>query len=308
MQSDTWHVTDEWAPIHAVMVGTGIGMGDAPTKKEIYDPQSLQHVLNNTYPSEDEVTKELDELALLLENHGAVVTRPDLVGVNQVFTRDIAMVIDNRMILTHMVEDRKKEQAGLKSTLQANLGSSITPPANVKIEGGDVLVMPGELWVGYSKASDFDRFTTARTNEAGINWLQDQFPNRKVRGFELQKSDLNPLKNSLHLDCCLAPLGMGHVIYYPGGFKNPEDLLWIQEQYPKESRLELSAREMANMECNFFSITPNKVISSLGFDRTKDQMKHWGYQVIEVNLSETAKMGGLIRCSTMPLRRNLKNS
>ena len=101
---------------------------------------------------------------------------------------------------------------------------------------------------------------------------------------------------------------MGHVIYYPGGFKNPEDLLWIQEQYPKESRLELSAREMANMECNFFSITPNKVISSLGFDRTKDQMKHWGYQVIEVNLSETAKMGGLIRCSTMPLRRNLKNS
>jgi len=36
-------------------------------------------------------------------------------------------------------------------------------------------------------------------------------------------------------------------------------------------------------------------------------MKRWGYDVILVDLTETAKMGGLLRCSTMPLRRQPTN-
>ncbi len=303
-----WRVHDEWAALQAVMVGTGLGMGDAPSLEDTFDPQSRQHVLNNTYPTELQVSNELDRLVAVLESRDIRVLRPDLVGMNQVFTRDIGLVIDDRFILTHMVEDRVKEQAGLKSMLHRNPGTVLTAPAEVQMEGGDIMPMPGEIWVGFAKNLDFESYTTARTNEAALDWLQEQFPDRKVRGFELQKSDKDPSKNALHLDCCLAPLGLGHLMYHPSGFKNPDDVDWIRAMYPEEMRLELSSNEMEQMHGNVLSIAPDTVISSVGFDRTHKQMKRWGYQVITVDLRETAKMGGLLRCSTMPLRRNLPTS
>jgi N-dimethylarginine dimethylaminohydrolase len=67
--------------------------------------------------------------------------------------------------------------------------------------------------------------------------------------------------------------------------------------------MELTATEMEHMHGNVLSIAPHVVISSIGFERTFNQMKRWGYDVILVDLTETAKMGGLLRCSTMPLRR-----
>ena len=303
IQPVSWSIQDEWSSLEAVMVGTGIGMGDPPSLEETFDPQSRQHVLNNTYPTESQVSAELDDLAALLEHQNVRVLRPDLVGMNQVFTRDIGLVIDDRFIMTHLVEDRVLEQAGLKSMLHRNTGTVLTPPAHVQMEGGDIMPMPGEIWVGYAKESDFNQFTTARTNEAALDWLQEQFPERKVRGFELQKSDTDPSQNALHLDCCLAPLGMGHLILHPAGFKNPDDIAWLHTQYTAQMRLELSSLEMEKMHGNVLSISPNRVISSIGFDRTHEQMKRWGYDVLVIDLSEAAKMGGLIRCSTMPLRR-----
>ncbi len=307
IQPVAWLVQNEWGPLQAVMVGTGVGMGDVPKLEDTFDPQSRKHVLNGTYPSEIHVTRELDLLVKILKSHNVRVFRPDLIGMNQVFTRDIGLVIDDQFILTNMVEDRSKEQAGLKSMLQRNPGNILTPPSHVHLEGGDIMPMSGEIWVGYAKEPDFTEFTTARTNEAAIEWLQTQFPNRTVRGFELQKSDTHPSLNALHLDCCMAPLGMGHMMYHPAGFKNPADVAWLQDHYPAENRMELTATEMEHMHGNILSIAPHVVISSIGFERTFNQMKRWGYDVILVDLTETAKMGGLLRCSTMPLRRQPTN-
>lgn len=297
-------IQDEWSTLSSVMVGTGEGMGGAPSSELTYDPQSLQHVLNNTYPTEEQVTRELNGLTALLEGEGITVIRPDRIGINQVFTRDISIVIDNKVILTNMVEDRTPEQQGLRSFLQDHAEFVLTPPPHVKMEGGDIVIIPGEIWVGYSKSSDFHTFTTARTNEATIAWLQQQFPEYKVRGFELNKSDNNPLENTLHLDCCLAPLAMGHLIYHPASFKNREDVDWIHTLYPEKNRLELETKEMAAMLGNVMSIAPDKIISCVGFDKTQRQLEAWGYSILTTDLRETAKMGGLIRCATMPYRRS----
>ena len=187
IQPVAWLVQNEWGPLQAVMVGTGVGMGDAPKLEDTFDPQSRKHVLNGTYPNEIHVTRELDLLVKILKSHNVRVFRPDLIGMNQVFTRDIGLVIDDQFILTNMVEDRAKEQAGLQSMLKRNPGNVLTPPSHVHMEGGDIMPMSDEIWVGYAKEPDFQNFTTARTNEAAIEWLQRQFPDRTVRGFELQK-------------------------------------------------------------------------------------------------------------------------
>ena len=303
MKSVVWNIQDEWQPLEAVMVGIGVGMGPAPQLADTYDPQSRKHVQQGTYPHESDVTRELDALAAALVAHGVHVKRPESLGFNQVFARDIGVVIDGAFVMTSMVEDRAQEQAGIDRMLEGNPGTVHRPPSDVRLEGGDIMPMPGEIWVGCADDDDFSTYTTARTNLKAAQWLGSLFPHRKIRTFELQKSDRDPQRNALHLDCCVAPLGMGHLLVHPAGFKREEQLRSLLDGYDRSNVCEVTAEEMEHMQCNVFSIAPDTVTSDKRFARTNAILKNWGYHVIEVDLRETSKMGGLLRCTTLPLRR-----
>ena len=139
--------------------------------------------------------------------------------------------------------------------------------------------------------------------DKAIAWLKNQFPEKRVIGFELNKSDTDSLQNALHLDCCCSPLGMGHLLLHRPGFAKQKELDVLIQRYSESHIMDVTAQEMQTMHCNVFSIAPDTVISNRTFERTNAQMRSWGYHVIEVELSETSKMGGLLRCSTLPLRR-----
>ena len=303
MASIAWNIQDEWQPLEAVMVGIGTGMGPAPKLADTYDPQSRKHVQQGTYPQEADVARELNDFATTLIERGVQIKRPEKLGFNQVFARDIGVVIDNAFVMTSMVEDRTQEQAGIIRLLEDNPGTVHRPPPDVRLEGGDIMPMPGEIWVGCADDDDFGTFTTARTNLKAAEWLGSLFPHRIIRTFELRKSDLNPQHNALHLDCCLAPLGMGHLLVHRAGFKRQEQLNALLARYDSSRVCEVTEIEMEHMHCNVFSIAPDAVVSDKRFTRTNDVLKNWGYDVIEVDLQETSKMGGLLRCTTLPLRR-----
>ncbi len=297
-----WNIRDEWSPLELVLVGTGSGMGGAPRAEETYDPKSLEHVVAGTYPREQEVTAELDGLAAVLESRGVQVLRPYSIGVNQVFTRDIGLVVGRTFVLTHLVEERRPEQRGLEEVLKLASDPAVKVPESVRMEGGDIMPMDGELWVGYSQEPDFSLYKTARTNALALDWLRTQFPGVPVRGFELNKSDQDARKGALHLDCCLFVASGGHAIFHPAGLKREEDISWIRSRF-RGKLLEINAEEMFQMQSNLISINPHTLISGAGFDRVNHQLRTWGYEVIEVPFRETAKMGGLLRCTTLPLRR-----
>ena len=80
------------------------------------------------------------------------------------------------------------------------------------------------LFIGYSEEEDFEKYQVARTNKEGVAFLQTSFPNRKVKAFELKKSDINARENALHLDCCFQPIGNKQAILFEDGFKNSEDV------------------------------------------------------------------------------------
>jgi N-dimethylarginine dimethylaminohydrolase len=61
---------------------------------------------------------------------------------------------------------------------------------------------------------------------------------------------------------------------------------------------------MAAMTSNVFSIAPDVVISEKNFTRLNTWLRSEGFTVEEVNYSQIAKQGGLLRCSTMPLIRD----
>ena len=295
---------NEWDPLRTVVVGTARSMGGTPLLEDAYDPKSKEHIRAGTFPLESDCMSELDGLAALLEAHDIRVLRPQgLEDLNQIFARDVGVVIDDRFVAMRMISDRAAERQGIVPLLK-NIHDShvLSPPAGVRVEGGDVMPMNGEIWVGHSAADDFAKYTTSRTNEAALDWLSDQYTDWRIRGFELTKSDDDPRANALHLDCCLSVLAGGHAIFHANGLKHEEDRAFIRSQFEGQL-LEVDADQMYDMQCNLISITPEDVVSCPTFEHVNAQLLDWGYRIHTTPLQETAKMEGLLRCVTLPLFR-----
>jgi N-dimethylarginine dimethylaminohydrolase len=58
------------------------------------------------------------------------------------------------------------------------------------------------------------------------------------------------------------------------------------------------------MNSNIFSISPNVVVSEQNFTRLNQFLENeWNIKVEQIPYREISKMGGLLRCSTLPLVR-----
>ena len=305
MSSPKCQVSNEWSPLKKVIVGTAVSWGADPTAELAVDPKSREHILAGTYPTENDVQRELEGLVTLLKSNDVEVIRPvNIEGLNQVFSRDVGIVINDKLIHTSMIVGRSQEWEGIENHF-SHLSSNqiLIPTVGVRIEGGDVMPMGDEIWVGFGEGDDFDKYRTSRTNELAIEWLTREFPNHHIRSFALSKSDIDPRLNALHLDCCLSVLSGGHAIFHPGGMKYEKDRHWIRKHF-EGKRIELDAEGMYDMHCNLLSITPTTVISGLGFNKVNTQLRNWGYEVLETPMGETSKMGGLLRCVTLPIIRS----
>lgn len=297
-------ILDETAPLQEVILGTAESMGGTPTMETTYDPKSREHLKAGTFPQESDLRLEMDEVAKVLEKHGVKVWRPKVIGdYNQIFSRDIAVVIEDVLVVPCVTELRKKESDGILHIID-NVEKVLLPDEHERMEGGDIMPWNGHLFVGYSEDDDFEKYLTARTNRHGVEFLRKSFPNWKVRAFELKKSDENPRDNALHLDCCFQPVGKDKAVIYSGGFKHTEDVDFLIEFFGRENVFEISRDEMYEMNSNFFSISPEVVISDRSFTRLNEQFEKWGLTVEKVKYREVAKMEGLLRCTTMPLRRS----
>ena len=127
--------------------------------------------------------------------------------------------------------------------------------------------------------------------------------NRKVIGFQLNKSDYEPRENALHLDCCFQPLGLGHALIFEDGFRNESDLEMIRDIFGYKNLIKVDRKEMYLMCCNLFSIDRDIVVSERGFVRINEKLINLGYTVEEIPYYQISKLEGLLRCSTMPIER-----
>ena len=212
----------EWDRLTSIIIGSALDSGDSPREEDCYDPTTLATVKQGIYPKQELLGQQLEALAKTLESLSVKVYRPkNLPQVDQIFARDVGFVIQDVLVRSKMIEDRAKEWEGVKDLLQG--AETITPPSDVLIEGGDVLIAGNKLYVGYSDEATISSFKTARTNKKSLLWLQKTFPNMQVVGVQLIKNDLDATNNVLHLDCAFMPLGLGHCIVYKEGFRTEED-------------------------------------------------------------------------------------
>ena len=96
----------------------------------------------------------------------------------------------------------------------------IVLPEECHVEGGDVMPWNEYIFVGTYSGSDYADYITARTNMDAVIALQELFPHKKVKSFELRKSNTNAKENALHLDCCFQPIGKDKAILHKNGFFN----------------------------------------------------------------------------------------
>ncbi len=299
------NVNNETSKLLAVVLGTAKSNGPAPKLEDCYDPKSRENVLANTYPTEIDMVDELNQLEEVLVKHNVKLYRPEVINdYNQIFSRDIGFVIDDFFIVANILPDRSNEIFAIQKVLDLIPKNKIIElPDDSHVEGGDVILNNDYIFIGTYDGIDYSNFKTARTNYKAIKFLKEKFPAKKIISFDLIKSDLEPTKNALHLDCCLQPVGNDKLVACPNAFLKRDQYEWLLNHFGKDNILEISLNEMSEMKCNFFSIDTNIVVSEKSFTKLNSWLRGFDIIVEEINYKEISKQGGLLRCSTLPLIR-----
>ena len=281
-------------------------MGADPTLEESYDAKSYHTIQQGVYPKEEDIINEMTEFEKVLKKYDVEVIRPDIIkDYNQVFARDVAFVIEDKMILSNLIPDRADEQEAYSKIFeQVEWRKIINLPDTAHIEGGDVIVWNDFLFIGTCFSEDYRNFKTARTNEYAIEILKEYFPKKRIIDLELKKNDTVPYEGILHLDCTFNPVGKDKCIIYKDGFVDESDYRLILDIFGEENCFHVTKEEMFEMNPNIFSISPEVVVSDAAFTRMNRHLQDvWNIKVEEIPYREISKMGGLLRCSTMPLVR-----
>ena len=298
-------INNEYAQLKTVVLGIAKDFGGTPKIEDCYDPKSREYVKNGNFPIEESLVSELNQLLKVFKKYNVDVLRPDNVkNLNQVFSRYIAFVIDDKIIIPNIINERKKEIDGIKSIIEKIDPKKIAILSEKSsIEGGDVIVHNEDVFIGYSNNEDIDKYQVARTNEKAVLDIKDLFADKNIYAFELNKSDEDPKENALHLDCCFQPIGNGMAILYDGGFKNKTDIALLENYFGTNNIIRITKEEMYNMNSNIFSISEKVIVSEKNFHRLNSILRDSGFHIEEIKFSDVAKMEGLLRCATLPLIR-----
>lgn len=302
----TPQVANETDTLEVVVLGLPDSLGPTPQLSDCYDAKSYESVEKGIYPTEASVIYEMSELEQALKRNGVEVLRPEpLQDYNQIFARDVSFVIDDTFFISNLIPDRELETGALSKIIERIDPRHIESlPEQVHTEGGDVLLHDDILFVGCYLRPDYSSYKMARTNQYAIDFFRERFPSKQVVALELRKHDRDPRIGTLHLDCAFQPVGRGKALLYPEAFLNSEDLQLIDEIFGTDNIFTVTGEEAYHMNTNVVSLSPNKLISDQSFVRLNKHLReHWGIEVEAVPYQEISKMGGLLRCSTMPLRR-----
>jgi len=300
------NVKNEISRLRAVVLGTAESNGPTPKIKDCYDPKSIEHVLAGTYPTEVDMIAEMEAVAEIFEKYDVKVYRPKVIeNCNQIFSRDIAFVIEDKIIRANILPNREEEVEAIQYICdKIDLEKRIILPEDCHVEGGDVMPWNDYIFIGTYSGEDYANLITARTNMDAVIAIQELFPEKIVKSFELRKSNTNAKENALHLDCCFQPLGKGKAILHKNGFLIEKEYQWLVDFFGKDHVFEITKAEMYDMNSNVFSISEDVIISEKSFTRLNTWLRAEGFTVEEVSYSEIAKQEGLLRCSTMPLIRD----
>lgn len=286
------NIKNETGRLKSVVLGQPKSIGPVPTLEESYDAKSYYSIENGIYPKEEDIIAEMTAFEKVLKKYDVEVFRPNIIkDYNQVFARDVAFVIEDKMIISNVIKDRADEQEAYRKIFEkVEWRKIINLPETAHIEGGDVIVWDDFLFVGTCFSEDYRNYKTARTNEYAIEILKEYFPKKRIIDLDLKKNDKVPYQGVLHLDCTFNPIGKDKCIIYKDGFVDESDYQLIIDIFGEENCFHITPEEMFEMNPNIFSISPEVVVSDETFTRMNDFLRNeWGFTVEEIPYREISK-------------------
>jgi N-dimethylarginine dimethylaminohydrolase len=199
-------------------------------------------------------------------------------------TRDVGAVIGDTIVLANLRERTRRLEAEVTAPVLASYKLRLVRPERGFVEGGDVVVDNGRLFVGIG----------ARTDDWGAEFLHETFG----RDHEVVPLRFDP--HYTHLDTVLGVLGRGRALVYEAAFDDAS-LRRIREAYPH--LITLTEEEQKNGGANVLFLNPEKVISIAENGSVNAQLAQAGFEVVTLPYSEVIKSGGSVRCDTLPVER-----
>jgi len=287
------NIVNEYDRLTHVVVGTAHGYHRDAEQVEVVNETQKSTFASGALPTEETLGPEFNSFKHALKENGVHVYEPRLAPEtvqDQTCPRDIGFVIGDVLVIAAMHDhSRKEEFAGVSHLLEFWQGSVLQAPEGVFIEGGDVVIDQGCIFVGIGQRSD----------RAGFEFLKTSFGDQ----FNVIPMPCRPIvdgENVLHLDCTFQPLGLGHALIYKEGLETipPE----IAEKY---SLIPVDRFEADALATNILSIRPDTLIARSAPEcaRVNAELRKSGYQVIEINFDLVPSTGGSFRCATLPVRR-----
>lgn len=227
--------------------------------------------------------KQHEEFEELLKKHGVeVIKLPSSAQFpEQVFTRDIGFTVGDDIFVAEMASDiRRGEEEALEEWLDDE-DIAFQTTTN-RVEGGDVIVDRGTLYVGIS----------SRTSIEAAEKLKDDLPDYTIIPVPFDQK-------YLHLDCVFNILSPEVGLVFPQAF----DSRTVDMLSATYKLIEVSEEEQFTMGTNVLSIGHKKVFSLPQNKQVNEQIRTHGFEVIEVDFSEIIKSGGSFRCCSMPVNR-----
>ena len=83
------NVLNEFSTLKAVVLGVAKSNGPTPTPEACYDPSSLKHVLQGTYPSEKDMVEEMSALVQISNRMASRCTAQILLKIVIKFSLEI---------------------------------------------------------------------------------------------------------------------------------------------------------------------------------------------------------------------------
>lgn len=297
-------VDNEYSALKSVILGLAEDMGDPPKVFDVYDPRSLYHIKNNSYPSEVDVKKDVESFYKILIKHNVDVLRPDNIkNCNQVFARDLGFTISNIFFQSNIVPNREEELVGVSGIIN-NLDAGVVKlPNYMHIEGGDVVIHNDKLFIGTYSGEDYSELITARTNQESISYLEKMIPSKEIMSINIKKSNTDVFENVLHLDCCFQPIGKRKAIICPDSFVNKSDVEYLIGYFGKKNTYLAYGQESYMLISNLLVISPEVIVSDKRFSKINTWLERNDFLVEKISYENVSKMSGLFRCSTLPLLR-----
>lgn len=282
-------VDSETAPLRSVLVGYPDNF--LQVDAEIINESQRHWYHGPDAPTPAAVTEQLNGFIDALTARGVTVHQPHPLPYlpDQMMTRDIGVVIGDTFVVTTMAaKSRRHEWRGYAHLFEhfPEHVKVLFGPEDLVIEGGDVVVDRGKVFVGIGQ----------RTTLAGAAWLMQLVPGYEIVPVNL--SGLDDGEDVLHLDCSFLPVGDGFALIYPGGMRDVP--AGLRDTY---ELIEVTREEQKMLGTNVLSLSPDCVVSRDDSVRINNEMRARGIEVIELPYSEPPKTGGSFRCCTLPLHR-----